>query len=116
MAINIINLVRGDTFSFRLNVDDNSSEDGLYRLTDYDALYLGVTLPHQPFEHAIIKKKYTKADQLKDGNIIAKFISEDTIDLLPGVYYYSVKLRQNIGTDYESVTTVINKTKLVLND
>lgn len=113
---NIIQIVRGDDFSFVLNVEDQNTENGNYILKENDALYLGITRPHQPFEHAIIKKKYTKADQLKDGNIIAKFIPEDTVDLLPGVYYYSVKLRQNIGTDYESVTTVINKTKLVLND
>lgn len=113
---NVIQLVRGDDFSFVLNVEDENTENGNYILNDNDALYLGVTLPHQPFENALIKKKYTKEDQNLDGNIIATIDSKDTIDLIPGVYYYSVKLRQNIDTEYEKVTTVIYKTKFVLND
>ena len=42
--------------------------------------------------------------------------ADETAELLPGVYYYSVKLRQNIGTDNEQVTTIINKTKFIVND
>lgn len=113
---NVIQVVRGDDFSFVLNVEDQNSENGNYILNENDVLYLGVTLPHQPFENALIKKRYTKRDQDKDGNIIASIDSKDTIDLIPGVYYYSVKLRQNANTEFEKITTVIYKTKFVLND
>lgn len=113
---NVIQIVRGDDFSFVLNVEDQSAENGNYVLKENDALYLGVTLPHQPFENALIKKKYTKENQNLDGNIIATIESKDTIDLLPGVYYYSAKLRQNIDTAHETVTTVIYKTKFIIND
>lgn len=113
---NAIQIIRGDDFSFVLNVEDPTADNGNYILKDDDALYLGVTLPHQPFEHAILKKKYTKADQNLDGNIIATIKASDTLDLLPGVYYYSVKLRQGIDTEHETVTTVIYKTKFIIND
>ncbi len=113
---NIVRLIRGDTFKFMLNVDDENSDTGYYMLKDNDALYLGITLPHQKFEDALIKKKYTKADQDEYGNITAHISYEDTADLFPGVYYYSAKLRQNIDTEDEQITTVINKTKFIIND
>ena len=113
---NVIQITRGDDFNFVLNVEDPSSDNGNYMLKENDAFYLGVMLPHQPFEHAILKKKYTKATQNSDGNIIATIKASDTLDLLPGVYYYSVKLRCNIDTEQEMVTTVINKTKFIIND
>lgn len=113
---NIIMLTRGDTFSFSLDVEDANSPYGRYRLTENDALYFGLTKPHQPFEHAIIKRKYTAEDQDNDGFIATTLSANETAELLPGVYYYSVKLRQNINTADEKVTTIIAKTKFIVND
>ena len=113
---NIIMLTRGDSFSFNLDVEDENSPFGRYKLTENDALYFGLTKPHQPFEHAIIKRKYTAKDQDSDGYIATMLSADETAELLPGVYYYSVKLRQNIGATNEQVTTIINKTKFIVND
>ena len=118
MSSNIIVMNRGDSFAFSLSIDDetHAEVDNLYRLTDTDVVYLGVMLPHQRFEDAIIKKRFTKKDQDSSGYIIAELAPEDTLGLLPGVYFYAVKLRQNANTKLERVSTVINKTKFVLND
>lgn len=67
--------------------------------------------PHQKFEDAIIRKKFTSVDQGSDGTIAIRLDPADTIDLDSGVYYYAVKLRQN-----DQVFTIINKAKLVVAD
>lgn len=116
MAQNIITINRGDSYDFTILITENSDSDEFYMLNEDDAVYLGIMPPHFRFEDAFIKKIYFAKDQGKDGNIIASIKPEDTIDLIPGVYYYTVKLRQHIGSDQENVLTVINKTKFVIND
>ena len=108
---NIIRMVRGDTHTFNVTIEDDIDEEGIYRLTDADTLYLGIMLPHQKFEDAVIRKKFSKGDQDDCGNISVTVEPEDTIDLDPGVYYYAVKLVRG-----EIVNTVINKTKFVIFD
>jgi len=113
----IIRLYRGDTFNFVLNIDDESTLEHYYVLRKNDLVYLGVTLPHQPFEDAIIKKVLTAADCDSSGNIIVTFEPKDTVNIMPGVYYYSVKLRKSIDDKRkEEVITVIPKTKFVILD
>lgn len=109
---NIIKMIRGDSFAFNVNVEDSESDTGNYMLAEDDAMYIGVMFPHQKFEDALIKKKLVKADQEDDGTLLVTIDPEDTIDLHPGVYYYAVKLRQGDG----KITTVINKTKFIIND
>lgn len=108
---NIIRMVRGDTHTFNISIEDETVEDGIYRLNDNDNLYLGIMLPHQKFEDAIIRKRYLKADQDSEGNIKVTIEPDDTLDLHPGVYYYAVKLQKD-----KTVLTVINKTKFVIYD
>ena len=75
--------------------------------------------PHQPFENAIVKKRYTKEDCDEMGNLFIRFNPEDTLDLLPGVYYYSIKLHKMTDNDEEhidEVITIINKTKFIICD
>ena len=120
---NIIVMNRGDTYEFDLTIYDDSSIDGLYHLTGNDTLYFGVMLPHQPFETAIIRKRFTVEDLDEAGNLLISLEPEDTIDLNPGVYYYAIKLHIEHEESFEDTTeifdkviTVINKTKLILND
>lgn len=116
MATNIMMVTRGDTISFNIEIEDENSYRGRYRLTENDAVYFGLMLPHQPFEDAIIKRKFVKADQDSSGNVYVTFTPEESAMLLPGVYYYAVKLRQNINSNNELITTIISKTKFVVND
>ena len=116
---NIIMINRGDTFTFDFTIDDGSADDGRYILKDDDALYFGVMDPHQLFEDALIRKKYTKEDIDEMGNLIITLKPEETLDLCPGVYYYAIKLHKHTDNeeDYiDEVITVVNKTKFIIND
>jgi hypothetical protein len=118
MAQNIITINRGDTYNFDLTIYDDSL-DGRYVLQDDDVLYFGLMDPHQKFENALVKKRFTKDDCDEAGNLNIEIRPEDTLDLMPGVYYYAIKLHRmkNDETEYiDKVITVINKTKFVIND
>jgi hypothetical protein len=105
----MIVLNRGDTYEFDLTIDDG------YRLQEDDTVYMGIMDPHHPFEAALVKKRFT-ADEMDDsGKIHIVIEPEDTVDLLPGTYYYAVKLHLQHG-EVDKVRTLINKTKLFLND
>ena len=121
-ANNIIVTNRGDSYDFDLTIHDDSSEGGIYKLLDNDTVYLGIMDPHQPFEFALVKKKFT-ADDYPDptSNVITiKINPEDTLDLLPGVYYYAVKLKMDHATpdgeEVSRVETIIAKTKFIICD
>lgn len=121
MAKNIIKMTRGDTCEFNLTIDDEGSENGKYVLQGNDTVYFGLMEPNSVFEQSLVKKIYTEEDCDKDGNIFITIEPEDTEHLLPGVYYYSVKLEvdHENGETYESihkVITVINKTKFIILD
>lgn len=124
---NIILMNRGDTYEFDLTISDENSIDGRYKLQEDDAIYFGIMDPGQPFEYALVRKKYTVENTDKAGNLTITIDPEDTIDLLPGKYFYSVKLHLNhqeintetnkpTGAYVDKVYTVINKTKLILCD
>jgi hypothetical protein len=82
--------------------------------------------PHQPFENALVKKRFTIEDVDINGNLTIVLEPQDTLGLLPGLYYYSVKIHlqhENINPEtnevegyVDKVYTVINKTKFFLND
>lgn len=121
MSWNIITLNRGDTFKFTLSIEDESAENGYYILRNDDAVYLGIMDPHQMFENALIKKKYTAEDIDEAGNLLIEITSEDTLDLFPGIYYYTIKLHKSSPAtedeaEIDEVSTIINKTKLIIND
>lgn len=121
MAKNIIKMTRGDTYEFNLTIDDEGSENGKYILQGNDTVYFGLMEPNSAFEQSLVKKIYTEEDCDRDGNIFITIEPEDTEHLLPGVYYYSVKLEvdHENGETYENihkVITVINKTKFIILD
>ena len=118
----IIQVSRGD--SFVLNTKINLGTELLpiyYQLGENDTLYFAVMEANHPFEHAIVRKTYTEADQDEDLNVAVTFVPEDTEFLVPGDYYYMVKLRKFVGQDplldesYE-VSTIISKTKFIIID
>ena len=109
MAKNIVLLNRGDSLELTLAL----SIDGIsYTMTEGDRLYFGVMRPDQLFEDAFIRKVYTADDYNEYGFLVIKLKPEDSLWLLPGVYYYSLKLKKADG----SVTTILPKTKFVIQD
>lgn len=107
----IITVNRGDSFEVPMFLNAGNSVNRVgYNLTERDAVYLGVMEPNQPFEFALIRKKYTIDDIDSHGNLIIRFKPSDTACLLPGKYYYQIKLeiyRSDID-DYD-VETVVDK-------
>lgn len=69
-----------------------------YQLTENDELYFALMQPNQKFEDAILKKVFTSnSDKTDDGDILIQFSPIDTLYLLPGKYYYTVRLRTIVG-------------------
>ena len=124
MAKNIIKMNRGDTYEFNLTIDDEGSENGKYILQGNDTVYFGLMEPNSAFEQSLVRKSTNDCIKFdKDGNFFITIEPEDTEYLLPGVYYYSIKLEVDHlqGKTYESihihkVITVINKTKFIILD
>ena len=108
----IVTVNRGDSFEFPVTLNVGSSIDRTeYILKETDVLYLGIMQPNEPFETALIRKKFTYNDLDEDNNILFRFWPEDTVCVLPGKYYYQVKL-QTVDdiTGRKDVETVIDKT------
>lgn len=112
----IITMNKGDTFDTEIFLNLGTPLfPKQYILKDNDAVYLGVMEPNQSFENAIIRKKYTKDDLDLDNNVKVVFKSSDTSNLIPGLYYYEVKLKYT-DNNQEKIDTVIPKTIFNLYD
>lgn len=111
----IITINRGDTINdyYRINLGDAIVPD--YKiLQGEDKLYVALMEPNQPFEHARIRQVYTSENM--DGEFVKIYLaSEMTQNLLPGTYYYTIKLVEK-ENDVEIVTTIVPNTKFVIFD
>lgn len=113
----IITINRGDSFRLPLMLNYGTKMEPLmYRMTPKSFVYFAVMEPNEPFENALIRKKYTIDDVDEDGNIVIKFRPQDTQCVLPGKYYYQVKLQRFNSDDPEDyeVDTVIDKTQFFI--
>lgn len=109
----IITLNRGDSFSLDVFVNVGTSFEPIqYVLKDGDSLYFSLTEPNQPFEVALVRREFTKADLNDEGNVTMNFDSYITEHLMPGTYYYCVKLKTENG----EVSTVIPKRRFNIID
>lgn len=89
---NIIVMNRGDSHRFTVDITDETFMVDGHRLTSNDTIYFGLMDPHQMFENALVKKTFTINDCSAIGKLTIELFPEDTLDLLPGTYYYAVKL------------------------
>ena len=109
-------LNRGDDATFTLHINEGSNLDPMqYKLHDEDCLYFAIEEPNQPFENAIVKKVINLKNNLldKNGNITFDITSEDTLLLMPGLYYYEIKAKLYRGNQYRNgyLTVVFNENK-----
>ena len=113
---NIITLSRGDTVNLPLFINEGSDLlPILYELKDNDKLYLGVMEPNQPFERAIVKKIFTNQSKKDQNNLILiKLEHEDTRELIPGKYFYQIKLRKQNEDETYDIHTIVDKTLLLI--
>ena len=117
----IITINRGDTFTLNVFVNLGTSLEPIqYYLQPEDKLYFALMEPNQPFEDALIRKVATSADMLENGLVKITFSAEMTEYLLPGVYYYTVKLtrpEESSGQEVSQlVDTIIGKTRFNILD
>jgi len=141
----IIKLYRGDTFELYFDIPTWDYKE--YQIKDNDNIYFGVMEPNTFFEDALIKKVYNEIVEEYEtvnriqipiniykptGDIIAikddknqiikycvKLTSEDTENVLPGIYYYSIKLHEEHLEDgklIDRTRTVIKNTKFIILD
>jgi len=116
----IITLNRGDTFTLEYTPDlGRGVHHNYYDLKEGDHLYLAILEPGQKWENALLKRVYT-IDHLKDPHsniILIHFYTEDTEYLVPGNYYYEIKLQriaEHTDDGFESIDTVTPRTKFVI--
>lgn len=116
----IIEVNRGDSFELPLFINQGTDITPIrYNMKDSNSeVYVGVMEPNQPFERAIIRKKYTKDDVNENGDIVIKFSSNDTVCLLPGKYYYQIKIKlynnyDNNKEDY-NINTIVPMTQFII--
>ena len=108
-----VRLTRGDSFEAPLFINIGDITYPIrYLISEHpDAtVYLGVMECNQQFEEALIKKIYTSQSPKTDkGDLIIQLRPEETEYLIPGKYYYQIKI-----ADGNSVSTVIPKTEFYI--
>lgn len=116
----IIEVNRGDSFELPLFINQGTDITPIrYNMKNSNSeVYVGVMEPNQPFERAVIRKKYTKDDVNENGDIIVKFSSNDTVCLLPGKYYYQIKIKlyNNYDNNKEdcNINTIVPMTQFII--
>ena len=108
-----VTLTRGDSFRVPLFINKGTElKPSRKELGDNDFVYLGIMEPNQPFEKALIRKKYDKNNEkTDDGDIIVKLGHSDTVQLLPGKYFYQVKFVNEVE---DIVDTIIDKKEFII--
>ena len=117
LAINgIITLHAGDTFSTPIFIGSSiePSPESRYELAADDKLYIGIMEPHQPFKYALIRKMILGSEVEAGKDPVFKLTSNDTEFVVPGVYYYEIKLQTTDEAGEEVVNTIVPRTKLVI--
>ena len=115
----LITMNRGDTgvLEFNINLGTAVCQD-IYDMKEGDFIYFGLLEPNQKWERAILKKTYSYEDYDQTlRSVKVRFEPEDTEYLLPGTYYYQIKLfRPHETTDdgYDHIDTIIDRTKITI--
>lgn len=81
-----------------------------------DEVYFGLMENNQVFENAIVKKKFNKLNLGIKNNIIIKIDPIDTVNLIPGKYWYQIKAKLINNYNKPEVNTVIQKTLFYIED
>lgn len=107
----IIRLTRGDSMKVPLFINNGTDMAPIrYYLNSSDTIYFAIMEPNRPFEDAIIKKVFTTEDEMTDqGDLWIKLDPTDTEHLLPGKYFYTVKLKTITDDGKYTVRTVITE-------
>lgn len=107
----IITVNRGDSFTIPLFINQGTDVNPIrFIIGDNCEVYLGIMEPNQKFEDALIKKRYTTKSLNKNGDIVISIRHQDTACLVPGKYFYELKIRIfNTETNEYEVNTIITR-------
>jgi len=113
----IIKLHAGDSgnFHFQINIGSTINPQP-YALQANDKIYFSVMEPNQPFELGVLRKILTVDDLIDETTINIQFITEDTERLIPGIYYYEMKLVLIDNEENTHYYTICPKTKFYILD
>lgn len=110
----IITMTAGDTFKYPMFINAGNIASPLrYILTENDKVCLSIKEPGQPFEHAIVRKVFTKDNLNVFGDVVVELDNSDTENLVEGTYYYEVRLLYTNG-DKTSYSTIIPDRKFYI--
>lgn len=114
----IIQMNRGDSCTFRVELNAGSTTNpNIIKLTNkYDNVYFGIIEPRKRFEGAIVKRTFDINNVNEDGTITIELEPKDTQLLVPGIYYYEVKVELiDIRVRGKTtVYTVVPRTKFII--
>ena len=114
---NVVSITKGDYSVIPVElVISTYPEYYTLKLEENDRVYFGIMAPNKSFDEAILKKEFTLHDVTPDGYINIKILPDDTLNLEPGVYYYSVKALYKLGDNDVRISTLVDKTKFIIND
>lgn len=114
---NVISMVRGDSFSNTFDLNKYLDSHILEQLSlNGGTLYFGLMYPNSHFEDSIIIKEYILEESSEDYEVTILLSPDDTELLIPGTYYYTLKLEIQDGSEPSQVYTLIPKTKFLIID
>lgn len=112
---NVIKITRGDSAFFTLTLNCGTKlNPSQYILKGEDAVYMGIMEADKEWEDAIIKYKFTSENLDENNNVKIKIKSTDTEYLMPGKYFYQVKLVWFDDDNDEQVSTVIDRVEFFI--
>lgn len=113
----IITVNRGDSFSLDVFVNLGTELEPIpYLMEQGDVLYFALMEPNQPFECALIRQAYTSESMNEEGVVSMNFPGEWTEFILPGNYYYQIKLVRPQEGANDLIDTIVPKTKITILD
>ena len=114
--LGILNLTRGDDCIFYGELRDGDNLDFVKYIADErDEIYFGIMEPNQPFENAIVRKKLSKKNIIEENILVLEINSLDTINLIPGAYYYQFKLNRYTDSGFK-INTLNPKSLLYIEE
>lgn len=114
----VITMNRGDYLSLKIELKSGKfPHEEKYSVQEDDIIFFGLMEPNQPFERAILKKELGYDDyDIEGGTLKVVLNPEDTIELVPGTYYYQIKVLYRDEAGITHVDTVVQKTKFNIVD
>ena len=113
----IITMNQGECCKFELSTNIGTEVFPEYpTISNGDQFYFSIMEPNQPFEEGLIRQVLPfNAYNDTRKSVEIKLTTRDTENLLPGTYYYGLKLRKNVNSAEEpEINTLISNTKLYI--